>query len=137
VYWDQGQGDGNYHYLDNTLGYLTYTVNAEQSSHFLPGLWYVFRVTAINAIGESVYSESIPILAAKVPDAPNAPTLVSQTPTDIVISWTAPYNGGSQIRDYDIYYDANTNGLTFTKLEPSAGGPSVTSYTVNSALHGI
>jgi hypothetical protein len=27
--------------------------------------------------------------------------------------------------------------LTFTKLEPSAGGPSVLTYTINTGLHGV
>lgn len=77
VYWDRGVGDGNFHYLENTNGYLAYIVSSSKSAYFTGGLWYTFRVTTINAIGESVYAESIPILAAEVPTAPATPTLYS------------------------------------------------------------
>jgi hypothetical protein len=76
VYWDQGRGDNQYDYLSNTLGYVAYTADS-----FTPGLWYTFRVTAVNAIGEGPYSQSIAILAAEVPDAPTVPTLMQQTET--------------------------------------------------------
>jgi len=70
VEWDKGRGDDTFDHLAYTGGYLTYIVAQEKSSDFIGGLWYTFRVSAINAIGEGVYSESIPILAAEVPTAP-------------------------------------------------------------------
>lgn len=57
-------------------------------------------VSAINIVGESVASEITTLLAAEVPDPPAAPTLVSQSPTTIVISWVAPHDRGTPIRDY-------------------------------------
>jgi hypothetical protein len=136
VYWDQGRGDGVFNFISNTLGYLVYTIDNSESSAYTGGLWYVIRVTAINAIGEGEYSESIAILAAEVPDAPSVPILVQQTVTEIVIRWVAPYNGGSAIRDYEIYMDILGQG-DFDLLAPTSGGPTFLSYTITSALHGI
>jgi len=56
VYWDLGHGDGLFVYLASTNGYQTLTVNSALSSQFISGLSYTFRVTAVNAIGESVYA---------------------------------------------------------------------------------
>lgn len=56
VYWDQGHGDGSFVYLARTNGYQTLTVNSALASQFTSGLWFTFRVTAINSIGESEYS---------------------------------------------------------------------------------
>jgi hypothetical protein len=69
-------------------------------------LWYTFRVTAINSIGEGPQTDSIPILAAQVPTAPLTPELHLQTPSQIVLKWQAPYNGGSVIRDYNVLIDS-------------------------------
>lgn len=69
---------------------------------------YRFAVVAVNDIGESILSEFIEIHAAKVPDAPNAPTLVSQSASAITISWTVlavSKNGGSSVTDYKLYWD--------------------------------
>lgn len=76
MYWDQGSGDGVFDPLQTTLGYLTFTLDSSKSAAFTGGLWYTFRVAAVNVIGEGPYSESIAILAARVPNAPAVPTLV-------------------------------------------------------------
>jgi hypothetical protein len=41
------------------------------------GAWYQFYVSAVNIIGESVYSDIVTVLAAEVPDQPDPPSLVS------------------------------------------------------------
>lgn len=123
VEWDKGAQNDVYEHLDYTGGYLTYTVTQVKSADFIGGLWYTFRVSAINAIGEGVYSESIAILAAEVPTAPLTPTLVSQTETQIVIRWIAPHDGGSPIRDYEILMDSVGVG-NYAALVPTVGNPS-------------
>jgi hypothetical protein len=77
VYWDEGRGTDEFVVIGNTLAYQTFTINAEKSNLFISGEWYVFRVAAVNIIGEGLYSESVAILAAEVPTAPDMPTLVS------------------------------------------------------------
>lgn len=83
VYWDAGTGSGNFVYLGNTLGYETYTVNSAVSTAFTGGNTYAFQVSSVNVIGEGVVSSSVSVIAADVPTAPAAPTLVLQSPTQI------------------------------------------------------
>lgn len=62
----------------------------------------------MNAIGYGSASEIVEIHAASVPDAPNAPTLVSQSSTAISIQWSelaTSRNGGSPVLDYKLYWD--------------------------------
>jgi hypothetical protein len=47
-------------------------------------------------------SEEIAILAAQIPDIPNAPTTTILDRWSVVIDWTAPYNGGTPITSYTI-----------------------------------
>lgn len=46
-------------------------------------------------------SNTVSILAAQVPTQPVAP-VTSLFLTNVVITWTAPYNGGSAITAYQI-----------------------------------
>jgi hypothetical protein len=64
-----------------------------------PGTTYKFKVQARNSVGLSKYSAEISILAAQVPNQPNTP-VTSIVNEAIVISWRAPYNGGSPITSY-------------------------------------
>jgi hypothetical protein len=62
---------------------------------------FYFKVSAVNEIGDGALSlSSSKIVAALVPSQPATPTLVSQSPTAISISWVAPNNGGSSITAY-------------------------------------
>jgi hypothetical protein len=46
---------------------MTLTVTPTSSAFFVAGMWYTFRVTAVNAVGEGPFAESIAILAATSP----------------------------------------------------------------------
>jgi len=59
-----------------------------------PGAFYTFKVEALNSVGYSIPSASVVILCAQPPDKPIAPT-TSFSQLSVVVSWTAPYNGGS------------------------------------------
>ena len=62
-------------------------------------------------------------MAAAVPDAPTGLALISQSPTAITISWTTPYDGGTTLNDYKIWWDDASGGLpaTFVEKEGSTG----------------
>jgi titin len=60
------------------------------------GLVYQFKVEARNAYGFSVYSDTVSILTAQVPDQPSAPT-TSRSGDSIIVTWSAPNSGGSPI----------------------------------------
>ncbi|NBP00505.1 MAG: hypothetical protein EBU90_10355 [Proteobacteria bacterium] len=81
------------------------------------GTSYIFRVAAINRIGQSEYSiPSIPVTPSI--SSPEQPTnLVAQgTNASLVLSWTAPEsNGGANISNYSVQYSTNS-GLTYTTV---------------------
>lgn len=52
--------------------------------------------------------------------APTTPTLITQTPIDIVIQWSEPYdNGGTEITSYTVEFTdlIAVNTLTFTVID--------------------
>jgi hypothetical protein len=78
-----------------------------------PGAIYKFRVEARNSVGYSATSTAFSILAAQPPTKPSAP-VTTASEGNIVVSWTAPYNGGSTITSYSIFFRHNDE-LTFTE----------------------
>ena len=66
------------------------------------GLFYDFRVVAYNSVGASDPSGAVRIVAASLPTAPNAPSLVSQSSYSISIAWVEPPTGGSPITSYTV-----------------------------------
>lgn len=134
VYWDAGTGSGVFVYLGNTQSYETFTVNANVSPSFSGGKTFTFQVSAVNVIGEGVVSGSNSVIAAAVPTAPSAPTLVEQSPTFIKIAWEAQSDGGSPIQFYTVLWD-QAQGV-YVKLSPNTGNPNILTYTVTQA-HGL
>jgi hypothetical protein len=67
------------------------------------GQTYNFRVESRNAVGYSLLSEPIAIVAAIGPSQPPAPT-TSVVVNDVIISWTVPVtDNGSPITSYKIF----------------------------------
>jgi hypothetical protein len=62
---------------------------------------YLFKVRAQNIYGYGAYSDLVTIRASSVPDTMNIVDSISVLET-IVVSWTAPYNGGEDIDLYDV-----------------------------------
>lgn len=74
IYWNGGIDYNPFVQLSSTtFGFIIYTYQTSLT----PGNYYEFKVTTINAIGESAYSVKIRIIAASVPDAPVNLVLVS------------------------------------------------------------
>jgi hypothetical protein len=92
-------------------------------------------VSAINIVGESVYSETFEIVAAEVPDPPTNLELVFQDPTQIRIRWQPAHDGGTPIRDFHVYWDQSFG--SYIKLEPSTGSPYIYEYLVTQVGHGL
>jgi hypothetical protein len=83
------------------------------------GAEYRFKVAAENAVGDGAISDGVAIYAATVPNAPAAPTMVSQSGTSITIQWTdngSSDTGGSPVFDYRIYWDNAAGDGVFTEL---------------------
>lgn len=81
-------------------------------------LWYKFKVTAINIIGESQLSPDMTSFVAVVPSTPDEFAFVSSDAGSIEFKWQAPkYDGGATLTGYYIYYKKTLSGLNtaFTK----------------------
>ena len=115
------------------------TSNATQAtfSGLTNGTSYVFRVAAINTVGEGSMS---PQSAAVVPaaGAPAAPTGVtaSRGDTQASVSWTAPSDtGGGPITGYSLEWSSD-NGATWSSPLASATTSTLTSATVTGLTDG-
>lgn len=59
--------------------------------------------------------------------------MVSQSATQIQISWQVSDNGGTPLLTYRIYGNGGTGGTTFNQIVPDTGG-TATSYTITSGI---
>jgi hypothetical protein len=75
------------------------------------GATYNFKVEARNSVGYSLLSDPVAILCAQPPDQPASPTVSSQD-SNIIITWNAPYDGGTPILSYKILVLLD-DGLTY------------------------
>lgn len=90
------QGVGSWIQYANSVTATAFTATALNSDTV-----YSFKVEARNVIGFSSESASVSIRSAAIPDTPSAPTsTVNESNVDI--TWTAPYDGGSAITSYTI-----------------------------------
>lgn len=103
--------------LDQTVD-LSYSILSDLET----GLAYTLRVQAINEIGASEYSSELVVIAAREPDAPTTFILVHSEPSEIVFEWQEPYDGGSPITYYKVYWD-NAAGDNNLQLYAFTVGP--------------
>ena len=98
------------------------------------GTTYYYKVSALNAVGESVASNELSAKPAAGATAPGAPTLNSATPGNgtVALGWSAPgSNGGSAITGYKVYRGTASGGETLlTTLS------NVTSFTDTGLTNG-
>jgi hypothetical protein len=94
------------------------------------GIEYSFKVRAVNAIGEGAASNADTATPAEAATVPGAPTSLSATPGDgqVILSWTAPADGGGTITSYEYQQDGGAWTTT---------GGTTTSYTVTGLTNGI
>ena len=95
--------------LLTTLGNVTSWTDGGTSN----GTTYYYKLTALNAVGESAGSNELSAMPAT---APGAPTLNSATAGNgsVALAWSAPSsNGGSAVTAYRIYRGTSTGGETF------------------------
>lgn len=79
---------------------LTYTV----TKNILKTKYYKFKVSAINAIGESTWSNKLSSFIAVVPTVPVHFAFVSSSSGTVNLKWEAPqFDGGATLLGYYIY----------------------------------
>ena len=79
------------------------------------GTTYYYKVSALNAVGESVTSNEMSAKPSAPTNPPGAPTLNSATPGNgtVALAWSAPTNnGGSAITGYRVYRSTASGGET-------------------------
>jgi hypothetical protein len=81
--------------------------------YLVEGRTYTFRVESRNALGYSIYSAELPILAAQIPGTPSAPT-TTNIGKSIRIDWSPPDDGGTSITSYTIHV-RNVDGVEFNE----------------------
>jgi fibronectin type 3 domain-containing protein len=95
---------------------------------------YFYRVTAVNASGESAYSLVTGVRTADV-TAPSAPTITSTTvsgPTSVTITWTPPLD--ADLKGFNVYHRKGADA--FAKISGSSPIVSLT-FTDTAALAGF
>lgn len=120
--------------IAGTLETNAATLSLVITDSIVPGTNYSIQVAAYNAVGEGARSTTLTIMAAAIPEAPTGITLVSQSATAIQISWTAPYNGGTAITTYKIWWDNGLGGLPATFIEKIGSTGVVLTFNINSGV---
>jgi titin len=86
----------------------TYTVTG-----LVGGTIYRFKIEAHNAMGYGAKSAAFGIMAAAVPGTPSPPTTTT-VGTNVEISWSLPYEGGSPVTGYIIRI-RHADSVSFTE----------------------
>jgi fibronectin type 3 domain-containing protein len=113
---------------------LTYTDSSVASA-----TTYFYKVTAVNANGESARSNEASATTAAAPTVPASINNLSARPSStrgVQLSWTAPSNGGSPIDGYRIYRGTSSGSEVFLTTmscsAPTGGTCTVTDSTAQS-----
>ena len=110
---DNGSPILDYEYSIDGIRYLSLNTLKKYAtiSGLVNGLTYNVSIRAINAFGAGQPSNTVEIIPSSVPDVP---LQFSALGGNLVITlyWTAPYNGGVSITDYQY----TTDGVTYSSL---------------------
>ena len=96
------------------------------------GSTYQFKVEARNIYGFSIFSNTVSILAAQVPDQPYPAPTTLWVPDNVLVSWSIPDSGGSPIIGFNVlirHYDNVTYSSDIIDCDVRSS-PSATSCTI-------
>lgn len=130
--WSQGAYNGGSPVLDYSISirfgtnpYAEVATGIALTSYtatgLIPDTIYSLIVRARNIVGFGGYSAEVLIRAAAKPNTPALPTTATVSNTNLVVTWTAPFDGGSPVTAYVIkirYRD----GVTFNTQLSSCNG---------------
>lgn len=121
--WSEGASNGGTAIIDYLIQYaevsaefetleVAVTTKSYTATSLTAGLTYKFKVQARNSFGYSAFSTQVEILAAQVPDKPDAPVTTFNGDT-VTVDWTEPFTGGFEITAYRIYF-AQSDTTTYS-----------------------
>jgi hypothetical protein len=86
------------------------TIHVITIDNLKEGMYYRFKYTSLNYVGESAESTESTLLCAATPSAPSAPRRVTSTISEVTIEWDAPsMSGGALIEIYQIFFKRASN----------------------------
>lgn len=102
-----------------TLSGLTFTT----ASNLTTGQTYRFKIIANNAVGQSPESpQSLALMAAILPTAPQSLSKVAATYNSITVAWTAPSDdGGTTITGFKVFYNGGGSSTTYSEVATVSG----------------
>lgn len=116
------EGSGPYLEVSTAPTRLNPTIITHTQTGMIAGVGYKFKVSAYNAMGEGLMTESIYVIAADMPQSPvNSPSVLEYTQTSITIQIETipdPSNGGSPVTGYIIMIDDGLGG-DFVQVQDS------------------
>ena len=117
LYWDEGSSL-NINSFEELFRADAFTKTFVKTTGLSAGDPYNFKVSAFNAIGESSQSEpAFEVYAARTPDPPTDVVTVSTSSSHITFTWVIPYDGGSPITYYQIFWDEGSGLSSSTFIE--------------------
>lgn len=99
---------------------LDYTLTAQVIGEPFTGKFYAFKVSAINVVGESAFSDEVVLITALKPLAATNLAKLTADVSQITFSWTAADAQGIGILGYKVYWN-NGNGAANTLLKADLG----------------
>ena len=135
VYFDVGQTGTYAPYTITDTTIVTYTQNL-----LTTGTKVNFKVSAVNSVSEGSTSDIVTFIAAVVPTAPAAPTLLStymedSTYISLEVQWVAPPTGGSSLTGYKLYV-SRSDESAYTLALDGSNRPDILSYVSKGRLIG-
>ena len=111
-----------------TTGYTATQTSAATPVNLVNGTSYVIRVRAVNSAGTGPQSGSVTVAPSVVHTVPGTPTSFTVTTADasLVLSWTAPGDGGSAITDYEYCTFATCTAATWASLSTTSSPATIT-----------
>ena len=87
---------------------LTTASRSARVDNLVGGTAYIFRVTAVNSVGESIPSNQV-VLQPRVAGTPNPPSRVTAVVdgSSVAVSWTAVTSTFAPVTDYVVEYSVN------------------------------
>lgn len=123
-------GSGSFELDDGTSSTLDFSEKTFILNSVTPLSWYSFKISARNAIGESLRTGPLKIIAADLPQTPtNPPIIVSKTTSSVTISLTT-------IADVTGYIVMIDNGLGDDDSFKIVSDSLLTSLTINGLIAG-